>query len=111
MATTAPSPDLAPAPAPPITRIHRLSFGFGAVANGVKNAAFSTYLLLFYNQVLGVPGSQIGLALFAIYYQRRDQESYDLMQKYKNHKDENVKKYALQSIESLEKHYLKDKKK
>ncbi|MEC9397193.1 MAG: hypothetical protein VX475_06235 [Myxococcota bacterium] len=51
-----------------------------------------------------------GLSLFAIYYQRRDQESYDLMQKYKNHKDENVKKYALQSIESLEKHYLKDKK-
>ena len=63
MATTAPSPDLAPAPAPPITRIHRLSFGFGAVANGVKNAAFSTYLLLFYNQVLGVPAAIVSGAI------------------------------------------------
>ena len=63
MATTAPSPDLAPASAPPITRIHRLSFGFGAVANGVKNAAFSTYLLLFYNQVLGVPAAIVSGAI------------------------------------------------
>lgn len=30
---------------PPVTRGQRLSYGFGAVANGVKNAAFSTYLL------------------------------------------------------------------
>ena len=29
---------------PPVTRGQRLSYGFGAVANGVKNAAFSTCL-------------------------------------------------------------------
>lgn len=48
---------------PPITRGQRLSYGFGAVANGIKNAAFSTYLLLFYNQVLGVPASIVSIAV------------------------------------------------
>jgi glycoside/pentoside/hexuronide:cation symporter, GPH family len=48
---------------PPITRPQRLSYGFGAVANGIKNAAFSTYLLLFYNQVLGVPASIVSTAI------------------------------------------------
>ena len=49
--------------APPITRGQRLSYGFGAVANGIKNAAFSTYLLLFYNQVLGVPAGIVSGAI------------------------------------------------
>jgi Na+/melibiose symporter-like transporter len=44
-------------------RCERLSYGFGAVANGVKNAAFSTYLLLFYNQVLGVPAAIVSGAI------------------------------------------------
>ncbi|MDG6078838.1 MFS transporter [Erythrobacter litoralis] len=48
---------------PPITRTQRLSYGFGAVANGIKNAAFSTYLLLFYNQVLGVPAGIVSGAI------------------------------------------------
>lgn len=48
---------------PPMTRVQRLSYGFGAVANGVKNAAFSTYLLLFYNQVLGVPAAIVSGAI------------------------------------------------
>jgi glycoside/pentoside/hexuronide:cation symporter, GPH family len=48
---------------PPITRGQRFSYGFGAVANGIKNAAFSTYLLLFYNQVLGVPASIVSIAV------------------------------------------------
>lgn len=46
-----------------------------------------------------------GLALFAIYYQRRNAESMKIMQKYKNHADPNVKKYALEAIESLKKSY------
>ena len=50
-------------PTPAMTRGQRLSYGFGAVANGVKNAAFSTYLLLFYNQVLGVPASIVSTAI------------------------------------------------
>ena len=48
---------------PAMTRGQRLSYGFGATANGVKNAAFSTYLLLFYNQVLGVPASVVSTAI------------------------------------------------
>lgn len=46
-----------------------------------------------------------GLALFAIYYQRRNEASMKVMQKYKNHADPNIKKYANQSIESLVKTY------
>ncbi len=49
--------------APPVTRGQRLSYGFGAVANGIKNAAFSTYLLLFYNQVMGVPAGIVSGAI------------------------------------------------
>ena len=48
---------------PPMSRGQRLSYGFGAIANGVKNAAFSTYLLLFYNQVLGVPAAIVSGAI------------------------------------------------
>jgi len=48
---------------PAMTRTQRLGYGFGAVANGVKNAAFSTYLLLFYNQVLGVPAAIVSGAI------------------------------------------------
>ena len=48
---------------PPMTRGQRVSYGFGAVANGIKNAAFSTYLLLFYNQVLGVPAAIVSGAI------------------------------------------------
>lgn len=42
-----------------------------------------------------------GLALFAIYYQRRNAESMKVMQKYKDHADENIQKYARDSIKSL----------
>lgn len=48
---------------PPLTLATRLCYGSGAVANGVKNAAFSTYLLLFYNQVLGVPAAIVSTAI------------------------------------------------
>jgi glycoside/pentoside/hexuronide:cation symporter, GPH family len=41
--------------APPLGWVARNGYGFGAVVNGAKNAAFSTYLMLFYNQVIGVP--------------------------------------------------------
>ncbi len=46
-----------------------------------------------------------GLALFAIYYQRRNAESMKVMQKYKNHADPNIKKYANESIKSLVESY------
>lgn len=43
----------------------KLAYGFGAVAYGVKDFCFSTFLLLFYNQVLGLPAAQVGLAIGA----------------------------------------------
>ena len=51
--------------APPLDWIARNGYGFGAIVNGVKNAAFSTYLMLFYNQVIGVPAAIVGGAIAA----------------------------------------------
>ena len=51
--------------APPLGRVARIGYGFGALVNGVKNAAFSTYLMLFYNQVIGVPAAIVGTAIAA----------------------------------------------
>jgi len=48
---------------PPVSRVTRLSYGFGALANGIKGAAFSSYLMLYFNQVVGVPASVVGTAL------------------------------------------------
>ncbi|RYD58076.1 MAG: sodium:melibiose symporter [Sphingomonadales bacterium] len=51
---------------PPIRQLGRrstLAYGFGAVAYGVKDFGFSTFLLLFYNQVLGLPAAQVGFAI------------------------------------------------
>lgn len=38
-------------------------YGFGAVAYGVKDNGFSYFLLLFYNQVLGLPAAWVGAAI------------------------------------------------
>jgi GPH family glycoside/pentoside/hexuronide:cation symporter len=51
---------------PPVRRVRQatmLAYGFGAVAYGVKDFCFSTFLLLFYNQVLGLPSAQVGFAI------------------------------------------------
>jgi Na+/melibiose symporter-like transporter len=40
----------------------KLFYGLGAVAFGVKDNGFSYFLLLFYNQVMGVPAQKVGLA-------------------------------------------------
>ncbi|WP_375286533.1 MFS transporter [Sphingomonas sp.] len=39
------------------------SYGFGAAAYGVKDSGFGTFLLLFYNQVVGVPAATVGLII------------------------------------------------
>jgi len=41
----------------------KLAQGFGAVAFGVKDNGFSFFLLIFYNQVLGMDAAQVSLAL------------------------------------------------
>ncbi|URD62028.1 MFS transporter [Sphingomonas sp. KRR8] len=42
-----------------------LAYGLGAVAYGVKDSGFGTFLLLFYNQVLGLPSASVGLVIMA----------------------------------------------
>ena len=39
------------------------AFAFGAVASGVKNHVFGTWLLVYYNQMLGLDPALAGLAL------------------------------------------------
>lgn len=40
----------------------KLTYGFGSIAEGIKDAAFKTFLLFYYNQVLGLPGWMGGAA-------------------------------------------------
>jgi len=42
----------------------KLAYGTGQFAEGLKNAAFGAFVLFYYNQVLGLPGSLAGAALF-----------------------------------------------
>ena len=41
----------------------KLFYGFGTVAFGVKDNGFSTFLLIFYNQVVGLPSALVGFAI------------------------------------------------
>lgn len=41
----------------------KLTYGLGAVAYGIKDNGFSTFLLLFYNQVVGLPAATVGLVI------------------------------------------------
>lgn len=54
------SPNLA---IPPLTRGNRVAYGFGGIADGVKSTAFSTYLLIYFNQVLGVSAGVVSTAI------------------------------------------------
>ena len=47
-----------------VPRSIKINYGIGQLAEGVKNAAFATFVLLYYNQVLGLSGSLAGLAIF-----------------------------------------------
>ena len=49
---------------PPLNLGSKLSFGIGQIAEGVKTCAFGTYLLFYYNQILGLSGDLAGLAIF-----------------------------------------------
>lgn len=41
----------------------KVFYGLGSVAFGIKDNGFQTILLLFYNQVIGLPGSLVGAAI------------------------------------------------
>lgn len=46
-----------------ISQTTKILYGVGAVANGVRDTSFNAFVLIFYNQVLGLPASLAGLAL------------------------------------------------
>jgi glycoside/pentoside/hexuronide:cation symporter, GPH family len=41
----------------------KLLYGFGTVAYGIKDNGFNFFLLIFYNQLLGLPAQLVGLAI------------------------------------------------
>ena len=41
----------------------KFAYGVGAIAYGIKDNGFSTFLLLFYNQVIGLPPGTVGLVI------------------------------------------------
>jgi len=43
----------------------RWSFGLGSIAYGIKDNGFATFLLLFYNQVIGLHAGTVGIAIMA----------------------------------------------
>ncbi len=49
--------------APPLTAGVKLTFGIGQIAEGIKTCAFSTFLLFYYNQLLGLSADLAGLAI------------------------------------------------
>jgi glycoside/pentoside/hexuronide:cation symporter, GPH family len=53
---------IAPA-SPRLSFSTKLFYGLGSVAFGVKDNGFSYLLLLFYNQVVGLPAAMVGLAI------------------------------------------------
>lgn len=48
---------------PPLSAGTKVSYGIGQVAEGLKNTAMATFVLFYYNQVLGLSGTLAGLAL------------------------------------------------
>ncbi len=46
-----------------ISQTTKIFYGIGAAAYGVRDTGFNSFVLIFYNQVLGLPASLAGLAL------------------------------------------------
>ena len=55
--------ETATVPRPNVTARVRWIYGLGAAAYGVKDNGFSYFLLFYYNQVLGLPGTYAGIAI------------------------------------------------
>ena len=64
MTGTVGSPDGAPAAeAAPLRLRTKLAFGIGSAAETIALFSLSSYALLYYNQVIGLPGWLAGLAI------------------------------------------------
>ena len=48
---------------PPLSTPVKLNFGIGQIAEGIKTCVFSTFLMFYYNQVLGLSANLAGLAI------------------------------------------------
>ena len=48
---------------PPLTFNVKLAYGAGQFAEGIKNGGMGTFLVFYYSQVLGMPGTMAGLAV------------------------------------------------
>ena len=55
--------EAAPAALPPLKFGTRIFYGLGSIAFGIKDNGFQTVLLLFYNQVVGLPAASVGTAI------------------------------------------------
>ena len=55
--------------APPLTFATKVLYGAGAVANAVKQRGLSTFLMIFYNQVVGLPPEKVaGVLMVALIF-------------------------------------------
>lgn len=54
---------VSPIDAPPIGFPTRFMYGFGSMAYGVKDVAFRTYLLWYYNYIIGAPSALVSAAI------------------------------------------------
>lgn len=52
-----------PPPAQPLPLATRLLYGSGTIAFGIKDQGFNALLMLFYNQVIGLPAAWVGTAI------------------------------------------------
>ena len=50
--------------APPVRLLTKLFYGFGSLAYGVKDNGFQIFVLIFYNQLVGLPAHWVGAAVF-----------------------------------------------
>ncbi len=48
---------------PPLSGAVKLNFGIGQIAEGIKTCSFGTFLMFYYNQVLGLAADLAGLAI------------------------------------------------
>ncbi|MFZ4690597.1 MAG: MFS transporter [Polymorphobacter sp.] len=60
---TSPAVTAVPASRARVPTLTRIAYGFGSVANGIRNGGFNYLLLIFYSQVVGLDARLVGLAL------------------------------------------------
>ncbi|MBL4827136.1 MAG: MFS transporter [Spongiibacteraceae bacterium] len=48
---------------PPLSTFVKMLYGLGSVAYGIKDIAFRTYLLIYYNQIIGAPAALVSAAI------------------------------------------------